>query len=424
MSVKINKSLSDGLVLHLPMNEGSGSTVYDRSKNGNNGAITSATWVVDAEKGKCLSFDGVNDHVDINSVDFGLSTELTVSTEIKTDTSQVGRGFVIKHTADYDWMLYFYASGFTFFFKDSAGTVEALDTSFIYYDDVFHTFTATFDGSTIKLFIDGVEKASKTSAISNVRNASTNFRAGYGFGGYFKGVIRNVRVYNRGLSGDEVSALYRLGENKSLDDGLVLDMPLNEGSGSTVFDKSKYSNNGTVNGATWTTDAEVGECLSFDGLDDYIKVIHNSTLNVEYATVSAWIKLSKNPATGHNEIISKNWNILRFYIDGTKNFLHIHLSVSGSSTGLDGTTALENGKWYHVAFTFDGTTMRLYVNGNLDSAADKSGTLDVNTADLLIGKFIDTSLLNGVIKDMRIFSRALSESEINQLYRLTKKGVE
>lgn len=69
--------------------------------------------------------------------------------------------------------------------------------------------------------------------------------------GFFKGMIDNVQIWNRVLTNDEISRLYREGETPS--SGLVADWKMNEGSGTTVTDSSTTANNGTITGATYVT---------------------------------------------------------------------------------------------------------------------------------------------------------------------------
>jgi len=406
---------NDSCVLWLRGDEENGSAVKDYSPQGNDGvltatlndgAITSATWVIDAEKGKCLSFDGVNDYVDINSVDFGLSTELTVSAEIKTDTSQAVRGFVIKHTADYDWMLYFFGSGFAFYFKDSAGTVETLNTSFIYYDDVFHTFTATFDGSTIKLFVDGVEKASKTSAINNVRNASTNFRVGYGFGGYFKGVIRNVRVYNRGLSGDEVSALHNRTSEVSY--GCVGKWLLNEGSGLVAYDSHNRFTAKRGNALNFIADGAYVTVPKIDlskGFTILTYFQRNGAPSGAGASYGHWIMQSLNGEShGYFYVRNDTKHLYISFYDATSTLLYASKIINSLDT------------LNFLGAIWDGNNLYAMVN-NEYSAATALTSLASSTRDLTIGRHaVNYHYANGLIDEAMIFSRALSATEIKRVY--------
>jgi len=72
--------------------------------------------------------------------------------------------------------------------------------------------------------------------------------------------------------------------------GLVLYLPFMEGTGSSVHDLSKYHNNGTITGATWTQLPSGIWVLSFDGVDDYVEVPNHNALKLARAFV-AWVNI-------------------------------------------------------------------------------------------------------------------------------------
>jgi len=427
LSVKVNKSLDDGLVLYVPMNEGSGSTVYDRSKNGNNGAITGASWVVDEEK--CLSFDGVNDRVVIpydastSPVDDSFSWCFWVKNAFGDNTypfSTMGiNGYYIRVT-DKGTLVFVQYNGVV------TRTINGV-TSVPLGEWAHCVVVRDVDTGLCRMYVNGVkihEESLGVYTLDRVTNVSVQnvlFYAWYG-----KGLLRDLRMYRKALTDDEVSALYRLGENKSLSDGLVLDMPLNEGSGSTVYDKSKYSNNGAISGATWTEDAEMGECLSFDGIG-HVNVGKNTSLFTgQQGSVSFWTKFTTayrnmffgwDASLGPIEFSSGSTNILNLYVsDG--------LIRIGNSSGIV-ITSFEN-IWVFIVGTWDADgNIKVYINGNYSDSGTYTGTIStVPDGDLLIGYRDVNWSLKGLINDVRLYNRALSDSEINQLYRLTKKGVE
>ena len=92
----------------------------------------------------------------------------------------------------------------------------------------------------------------------------------------------------------------------------------------------------------------------------------------------------------------------------------IGLSYYKSKSSFD----LNIGQWYHVAGTYDGSTMKLYINGALDNSTPQNlGQTTFNTADLYIGTYSTSDHhFDGNLDDMYIYDRALAETEIHELY--------
>jgi hypothetical protein len=97
---------------------------------------------------------------------------------------------------------------------------------------------------------------------------------------------------------------------------------------------------------------------------------------------------------------------------------HMRFYTSVTTASLVGTDAsnIQGGSWHHIACTYDGTTKKMYIDGNLDASQTATGTLGTSTYNVIIGGTERTDSLerswNGKIDDVRIYSRALSHSEI------------
>jgi hypothetical protein len=202
--------------------------------------------------------------------------------------------------------------------------------------------------------------------------------------------------------------------------------PMYEGSGQTIHDLSGKGNNGTLgstpgvdaNDPTWIRGFLFGSALRFDG-NDFVRIPSSPALSPQNLTVSAWIRATGSPGT-NRYIISKgatgceaasyglystDTGGLRFYMHDTTN--HEHFS------GLADQANVYNGKWHHVAGTWDGTTAKLFVDGKLiPGSTDGTGTIDYNlptSGDGGIGGYLGTCDLyyTGDIDDVAIFSQAL-----------------
>jgi hypothetical protein len=184
---------------------------------------------------------------------------------------------------------------------------------------------------------------------------------------------------------------------------------------------SGYNNNGTIYGATWVS-GKHGYALSFDGVDDYVDIPDNPSLRTKTVeSIEAFIRID---AIGSNKqaIITHGYeddlggnNVLA--IDSNGN-LYFHARDSSTITG---TTILHEGITYHVAFTYDGTTGKLYVNGQLDISGTTIVDVDVN-GRVIIGRYQNPLTgvwafpFNGIIDGVRIYSRVLSAEEIQAHY--------
>ncbi len=198
-----------------------------------------------------------------------------------------------------------------------------------------------------------------------------------------------------------------------------------EGSGTIAYD-SVGDNDGILMGdPTWVT-GHIGEyALDFDGSGDYVSVGNTVTHGLPKGTFTAWV----NPADLSSVCGEHNFA----YIIGADSYAgggELGFRVNGDGSGwasVQNTIYLGHlmyppgsitvGSWHLVAMTWDGSYWKLYINGvQEDNKAFSQGTSNAtNTA--LIGKGWDGCTWNGEIDDVRIYDRALSAEEIEQLYR-------
>lgn len=160
--------------------------------------------------------------------------------------------------------------------------------------------------------------------------------------------------------------------------------------------------------------------LDFDGTNDYIATASSMTLSGSAVTLEAWIYVDVFQASspyissllGIEE--SDNACLLRLGDTGlAKNKLQFTLHIGSNNINLDGITALSTNTWYHVAATYDGATMKIYVNGILDASTPQTGSFTASGNFLLAdcgewpGRY-----LNGKMDEVRIWSNARSQAEI------------
>lgn len=165
-----------------------------------------------------------------------------------------------------------------------------------------------------------------------------------------------------------------------------------------------------------------GGALSFDGSDDYVQVPSNASLNITQGTWQAWINFSAKPSVaGRMNPVAKQE---QYWIHGSTGTLtpwdqtdSIQVKVGVAGTRYRATTAadfIETGVWYHVVGTYDGETLKLYVDGELiDSNTDPSGPIDLSSVILAFGTWsAPIDYFQGKVDEVAIWDEALSADEI------------
>jgi hypothetical protein len=195
--------------------------------------------------------------------------------------------------------------------------------------------------------------------------------------------------------------------------GAVAAYGFEETSGSTAVDQ-KGVNNGTISGATRTTAGRFGRALSYDGINDRITVPHHVTLTPSNAlTVESWV----NPSalSGVRSVATKERAssiAYALYAHNSTNRPRARLFTTSDLT-TDGTAALPLNAWSHLAMTWDGTTLRLYVNGLQVSSRAVGGALASGTGPLSLGgTSTGSQWFSGRIDEVRVYNRALTAAEV------------
>jgi len=187
--------------------------------------------------------------------------------------------------------------------------------------------------------------------------------------------------------------------------GLVASYDFNEGTGSSLTDRSGNSHAGTVIGATWTT-GKFGGALSFDGVNDYVNIPDDTQLDITGdITLMAWVN---TPGGGFDNIIVKGVLGSAYALFLNSLGLEYNLGTYSGSTG----ESIPADTWTHVALTYDGSNIRIYRNSAEVVTVPSFGSLGTNAGDLQIGAAQGTSPFIGKIDDVRIYNQALSQAEI------------
>jgi hypothetical protein len=204
--------------------------------------------------------------------------------------------------------------------------------------------------------------------------------------------------------------------------GLVGFWKLNEGSASTAADSSGNNPHGTIAGDPAWVAGPTGYALKFDGDGDYVDLGNDPSLNItNQITVAAWINVDTFDCEWQ-AIITKgdgSWRLQRNGTQGSIEFACTGAFVPNALVGsLFGTANVNDGRWHHITGTYDGSTICLYVDGELDVSSEADGLIEVNDYNLFIGANAEKSNRNfkGSIDDVRVYSYALSAEEVQAIF--------
>jgi hypothetical protein len=202
----------------------------------------------------------------------------------------------------------------------------------------------------------------------------------------------------------------------------------NEGHGTVAHDTSFQPDNGTLQGGATYTQGRFWDALSFDGNASGVDIQDRSNFDAPRVTVSAWVNSGTSPgnfkyivAKGASGCIAGAYGIYT----GANGGLEFYVSNNGGLTfalSPDAGTGIWDGKWHSVVGTFDGSTVRLYVDGKeVGTGTPNTTPIDYGlptSSDLMIGNYAGCSGLDfsGKIDEVHLFDRALGAQEVHLGY--------
>jgi prepilin-type N-terminal cleavage/methylation domain-containing protein len=224
------------------------------------------------------------------------------------------------------------------------------------------------------------------------------------------------------LTKDDVDKILKI-SCPTCSQGLVGYWSFDEGSGTIAKDYSGNGNDGTIyGGATWTT-GKVGGALSFDGVNDFVNVPDATMLRIPGdITIVFWMKKNLE-ATDWQRIVGKGNSTYRNYgvweEAGTGKKILFQQYGGGCNFFSNGTVELS--QWYFIASVRQNSTAgKIFINDQIAQASCSSGSTYTSSDPLTIGYAGFHTYFPGLIDEVRIYNRALSDSEIKALYYATK----
>ncbi len=426
-------TLNSGLVGWWTMDgkDVTATTVTDKSGSGNNGTRNGTTAITTGKIGQAMKFDGTSGNINDATPPTVVTNDWTMSAWINpSNLNQLGSA--VSNGLDNGVT----GNGYAFGLGNGAGSagdklqgllpgVAWLDPGYTFSraNAWYHVVMQRISGVT-KFYVNGIQTAN-TSAL--VPLTPTDFNIGSQTGlRYFNGSIDDVRIYSRALSASEIMQLYKMGGGKinktdatrpSLLSGLVgwWTMDGKDVTANTTTDKSGSGNDGTRNGGIKVVKGKLGQAMKFDGSSSKITLSPFTTgVNL---TMSAWFKIAN---IGGQRPILNNYNI------SSQNGVYFGLSTGGklfsyslgsNPNGFEGTKVNNNNKWHFGVYTSNGVTSTFYIDGVLDKQIAQTRVAGSSGSFIGYGGEV-ADWWNGSIDDVRIYSRALSASEIMQLYKM------
>ncbi len=439
--------LSQTTIGYWKFNEGTGTVAYDISGNGHNGSLQSATWVSGKYGNAVWVSHSNNSYISVTgSNDFSLSPSgsFTIEAWVNASNDYVGTlapyqglglyGMIVGHptSSSNTWSLISDGNGFDF---RIGGPAKHIYVTGDHHDKWVH-IAVVYDANTelLRMYVNGVPGELKENGVPTgsttwqMPNTLVMTRAGnLQFGRaenlnqhHFYGAIDEVRITNGVLNTNQFLAGYPVAEY--LFNG-------------NAIDSARNNNDGTANGAILSLDrfGIANNAYSFDGQDDYI----NSSTNINpgvNATFSIWFKaetieankclISKyasdtaipNPPGG-----SAQQRSYYLYFDNNKKLNFVVspiLHPSASAVTLTSNSAFSEFTWYNVVVSCSPASIKLYINGNLDSSTGGVSQIAQSSLPTIIGSsnYLGTSsAFHGTIDEVKIYSRVLSLTEIDSL---------
>src|SRR6185503_4489683 len=197
--------------------------------------------------------------------------------------------------------------------------------------------------------------------------------------------------------------------------GLVAAYSFDAGTGTTINDASGNTNTGTASGTTWTTAGKYGSALVFNGSTARVSVPASPSLNVTTGvTLEAWVYPTASQS-GWRTIVQRQADA---YLLHASNQNGARRPAAGGTFGgslrlVSAPTSIPTNTWTHLAQTYDGTTLRLYVNGAQVATLAATGLIETNASPLWIGGNSPYGeYFQGRIDNLRIYNRALTVAEL------------
>ena len=369
--------------------------------------------------------------------DFAGTSSFTIEAWVKpTTVDGTSRRIVSKAIGGLNGYELFVNSGSGLSFQRIAGSTNAVSTAAPATSSWSHV-VATYDGTTMRLYVNGALASSTASALSLLDNVAT-LRVGNSAVGTdgWAGDLDDVALYTSALNATQVQSHFRCGRRYR---DVVLETPglqgywrLGEVSGITAYDSKGTANGTLTNGPTFGGAGATtypNDALNLDGVDDYVDFgdVHDFAGTSSF-TIECWLNRGTlGEADKYRWILTKQSIVdprdgWAAYVapdsTGTPQRIVFSRFAGGTEHMAVSTTATVAGTWYHLAATYDGSNMRIYVNGVLEDTQASALSMPNTTFPMRISSAAPPSVhrFPGRLDEMAVYNVALSAAQIREHY--------
>jgi hypothetical protein len=189
--------------------------------------------------------------------------------------------------------------------------------------------------------------------------------------------------------------------------------------GGTIRDVTGNGHDGKIVGDPQMAEGKFGRGLEFDGVDDYVEVPHSDDLNLDTFTLAAWIRMG---STGANQNIivkkipnpeQKTYQLISH--TGSAGAIRGSFHVGGGNQVVMGVTPVTDEEWHHTVTTYDGSILRLYLDGEMEDEVPASGEPDKTDAPLGLGSSCPGQFMKGIIDEACVMNVALEVEDIKEM---------
>ena len=308
------------------------------------------------------------------------------------------------------------------------GTLRNILSINAYNDNQFHHVACTYDGANINLYIDGQPDNAlvATGAVAaNTSDMEIGRNTDAGGTQPFNGVIDEVRVWNVARTPSQIStalgsvlvgnetglqAYYHF--NNVLFNGQNRVVTNNCSTTGTILNGISFGTSGTPTFTCATPAFTEPDCnMGLTATGDFVTVPHNGALNLFTFSVAAYIKTNQAAAEDIHIVSKENASSQNYRL--SINNGKARISFNGTEF-VEGTTNVNDNLWHYIVGTYDGTTLRIYVDGKQQTGFGTSAAPSNNNDNVIIGQsYTGSNQYIGKLDQISIWDRALTPTEIS-----------
>ncbi|HKZ14413.1 MAG TPA: LamG domain-containing protein [Solirubrobacterales bacterium] len=408
-----------GPVADYSFDTNEGETAADGTGHGHTATVEGATWTEKGKYGGAYEFDAAEEDVikipDSSPLDF--TEEFTLEAWVRPSGAENRDAPLIDKQAGGGLGYFLYEGGSV---SDRPKGAAEEEQEIVVAEEPLdaHAWShvaLTFDGDRTRLYVDGELVDNGAAEPIPVTEGDLEIGGSTSTGDWFDGKIDEVRVYDRALSKAEVQADSAT-PIQTPKTGPLAEYTFDEGEGETASDVSGHGHDATIGGAE-RSEGKYGGSLKFGGeAEDMLTIPASEELNLtEEFTLEAWVKPEAEAEFGHLFVKENAAGTKAAYL----------ITKHGSQLGayleepeVEDFTPNESmrlGVWQHVAVTYDGARLRMYLDGHLEASEPVSGILSTDGPLRIGGSHIwgTGEGFVGKIDQVKVYGRALDQAEVD-----------